>query len=99
MTEAANMQSPIEAASRRLSRALDMLESAIVHRLASGEEAEKLRGDLQTLAGDRSRLAQELDAALAANSALAAARDEVETRIDQALVAIREVIGAEAEGA
>ncbi|MGE0230592.1 MAG: DUF4164 family protein [Flavobacteriaceae bacterium] len=95
MSDAANTPSPIETASRRLNRALDALESAIVHRLATSEEAEKLRGDIQNLSGDRSRLAQELDVALAANSALVAARDEVEARIDKAMGAIRDVLGAE----
>ena len=95
MSDAANTPSPIDAASRRLSRALDALESAIVHRMANGNEAEKLRGDIQNLSGDRSRLAQELDQALAANSELIAARDEVEARIDKAMEAIRDVLGAE----
>ncbi|MCB1488690.1 MAG: DUF4164 family protein [Rhodobiaceae bacterium] len=95
MSDAANTPSPIETASRRLSRALDALESALAQRMANGSEAEKLRGDIQNLSGDRSRLAQELDQALAANSELIAARDEVETRIDRAMDAIRDVLGAE----
>ena len=55
-----------------------------------------LEEELAVMQDDRSRLALELDAALAQESALEKARDEVLTRLDRTSDGIRAVLGDDA---
>lgn len=84
--------SPIEAATRRLGKALDGLESTLQKRLVEEAEADRLRGEIQTLANDRSELAQDLDAARAEVAKLTAANKDVDKRIDAVMGSIRGVL-------
>lgn len=84
--------SPIEAANRRLMLALDNLESNLQRCLDAGVEAERLKGDIQTLSYDRSRLAAALDKAQAKNAELVEVQADVEKRIDQAMGMIESVV-------
>jgi hypothetical protein len=81
-----------EAALRRLSAALDALDRAVEARL----EEDRRRGDLETelhrLGGDRSRLAQSLDAAAARAARLEEANREVSRRLVGAMETIRGVL-------
>ena len=83
---------PIEAATRRLSQALEALEVASERRC----EADRADGDLaqqvHALGSDRARLASQLDEAAARARALEAANREVAQRIDQAIKTIRGVL-------
>ena len=80
---------PIEAATRRLSQALEALEAATERRReADGELAEQIH----VLGSDRTRLASQLDEATARARALEAANREVAQRIDQAIETIRGVL-------
>jgi methyl-accepting chemotaxis protein len=80
---------PIDAATRRLSQALEALEAATERR----READgSLAGQVHVLGSDRARLASQLDDATARARALEAANRDVAQRIDQAIETIRGVL-------
>jgi hypothetical protein len=89
--------SAIEAASKRLALALDALAAAVERRHKADRDEETLAAQLHALGGDRSRLAAELDAAVARARALEAVNREIATRLDAATRAIRSVL-AKSEG-
>ena len=86
------MSSPLGDAMKRLDQALGLLEAAVARRL----DAERSRGDLETelqiMQDDRSRLAVELDAALARLTRVEAAADDVGERVQRALGAVQDVL-------
>lgn len=83
----------IEAASRRLAQALEALDAAVERRLDADREVEALADQIHALGSDRARLAGELDFAAARSRRLENAGREVAQRIDQAIAAIRGVLG------
>jgi len=85
-------QSAIDAATRRLSLALDALDAAVERRVESDRGEVKLGDQLAALGTDRSRLAAELDAAAARSRRLETANREVARRLDTALDSIRSVL-------
>ena len=90
-------QDGLDGAARRLDAALDALEAAI-HRQRAGERAlASLRGELQLMAEDRSRLAEELDSAQDRIARLEAANEDASRRLDAAMETIRAML-ASAEG-
>ncbi|ATQ68502.1 MULTISPECIES: DUF4164 family protein [Methylosinus] len=80
----------------RLAAALDALETTVARRLEAELSHADLEEELAVMQDDRSRLALELDAALAHESALEKARDEVLTRLDRTSDGIRAVLGDDA---
>ncbi len=86
------MSFSLDDALKRLDGALDLLEASVARRL----DAERRRGDLETelqiMQDDRSRLAVELDAALARLHRVEAAADDVGERIQRAMGAVRDVL-------
>src|SRR5262249_41349603 len=86
--------SAIDGATRRLTLALDALE-AVAERHREGDLG---RGDLPAQVpargGDRSRLASELDAAVARTRSLEQANREIARRLDAAIDHIRSVLEA-----
>ena len=84
--------SAIEAASKRLALALDALAAAVERRRKADRDEETLAAQLHALGGDRSRLAAELDAAVARVRALESANREVAERLDAATRTIRSVL-------
>ena len=92
MTEA----SAIDAASKRLALALDALAAAVERRHEADRGEQTLDDQLNALGADRSRLAEELDAAAARNRALERANREVARRLDAAIDTIRSVLAANA---
>ena len=92
MTEA----SAINAASKRLALALDALAAAVERRHEADRGEQTLDDQLHALGPDRSRLAEELDAAAARNRALESANREVARRLDAAIDTIRSVLAANA---
>jgi Domain of unknown function (DUF4164) len=92
MTEA----SAIDAASKRLALALDALAAAVERRHEADRGEQTLDDQLHALGADRSRLAEELDAAAARNRVLESANREVARRLDSAIDTIRSVLAANA---
>lgn len=87
-------QSPrIDGALARLSTALDALELAVARRLENEYSSADLEEELAVMQDDRSRLALELDAALARSSAMDKARQDVLGRLDRASASVAAVLG------
>jgi len=86
--------SAIEAATKRLSAALDALEAALEHRRDTDRGENALAAQVHALGTDRSKLASDLDAATARARRLEAANREIAQRIDSAMENIRSVIEA-----
>ena len=82
----------IEAATRRLSQALEALEAATERRREADRADGELAEQIHVLGSDRTRLASQLDEATARARALEAANREVAHRIDQAIETIRGVL-------
>ena len=86
--------SAIDAASKRLALALDALAAAVERRHEADRGEETLDAQLHALGADRSRLASELDAAVARSRTLELANREVAHRLDAAIDTIRSVLAA-----
>jgi hypothetical protein len=84
--------SALEAATRRLSAALEALEAAVERRCDADRDEDELAARIHALGADRSRLADELDGALVRARALERANREVAGRLDSAIETIRTVI-------
>jgi hypothetical protein len=84
--------SAIEAATRRLSAALDALEAALEHRRDTDRGENALAAQVHALGTDRSKLASDLDAVTARARRLEAANREIAQRIDTAMENIRSVV-------
>jgi chromosome segregation ATPase len=85
----------IEAASRRVTLALDALEAAVERRREAARTEDSLATQIHALGDDRARLAGDLDQAVARARALESANREVATRIAQAIETIRGVLASE----
>lgn len=93
----------IDAALERLSRALDLLEQAADARSDADSRRAERDEAISVLEDDRSRLAVELDGALARNRSLEHAADEVSRRLEGARATVEGLLAAaeaghEAEG-
>jgi septation ring formation regulator EzrA len=84
--------SAIEAATRRLQAALDMLESAVEARLEATARSGTLADQLHLLESDRAKLAADLDHAAARSKSLESTNREIAQRLDSAMESIRSVI-------
>ena len=84
----------IEAATKRLTLALDGLEAAAERRREADRAQQGLADQLHALGADRSRLASDLDAVSARARTLEATNHEVAKRLDAAIETIRAVIEA-----
>ena len=84
----------LDAALRRLTAALDQLEAAVQRRAEADAARGNLEEELAIMQDDRSRLAVELDGAMARGNTLAQANDEVARRLLRASAAIGAVLGA-----
>ena len=82
----------IEAATKRLSLALDALEAAVERRHEADQGEQSLGAQLHALGADRSRLAAELDEATARAKEIETTNREIARRIDIAMDGIRGVI-------
>jgi hypothetical protein len=86
--------SAIDAATRRLQLALDALEAAIERRREADGEERSLAEQLHRLSQDRSRLACDLDAAVARSHQLEISNREIARRLDVAVETIQSVLDA-----
>jgi chromosome segregation ATPase len=82
----------LDAALRRLAAALDKLEAASERLAKAGALRANLEEELAVLQDDRSRLAVELDGAIARSNALELANEEVGRRLNHASAEIRAVL-------
>jgi len=84
----------IEAATKRLTLALDGLEAAAERRREADRAEHGMADQLHALGADRSRLASDLDAVTARARALETTNHEVARRLDAAIETIHSVIEA-----
>ena len=85
----------IEAASRRLTVALDALDAAAERRRDADTREAALAEQLHALDADRARLAGELDQAAARTRTLEAANRDIAERIDRAITTVRGALGTD----
>ena len=86
----------LDQAMQRLSAALDRLELAATARLDAERGLEPLETELSVMRDDRSRLAVELDGALARNADLEHMTRELSVRVGRAIDAVETVLAATA---
>jgi hypothetical protein len=82
----------LDEALQRLVAALDRLELAATARLDSEQGLEPLETELAVMRDDRSRLAVELDGALARNASLEQVTREVSERVARAVGSVEAVL-------
>lgn len=81
---------------KRLDAALTALEAAAVRRAEADRRGADLETELALMQDDRTRLAVDLDGAVARLQRFEAATDDIERRLDIAIEAVREaLIGAD----
>ena len=86
--------SAIDAATKRLALALEAREAAIERRQEADRQREGISAQLHALGIDRSRLASDLDAAVARSRTLETTNREIGRRLDVAIDTIRSVLEA-----
>ena len=86
--------SAIDAATKRLALALEALEAAIERRQETDRHREAISAQLHALGVDRSRLASDLDGAVARSRALETTNREIGRRLDLAIDTIKSVLEA-----
>jgi hypothetical protein len=89
MSDGAN---PLAAALRRLVSAVDLLDGAALRKLAADRADQARATELELMRGDRAKLAELLDQALARGRALEAAQDEATARVDRAMELVRDAL-------
>jgi Domain of unknown function (DUF4164) len=82
----------IDFATRRLTEALDALDAAVDRRIEIDRTRAMLSEQVHTLDADRSKLAAELDIALARTRRLETANREIASRLDAAMKNISVVL-------
>lgn len=87
----------IDAATRRLTAALDALESAVERRRDADRNEDELAARIQALGADRSRLADELDGSLVRTRKLERTNREIAEKLDAAIGTIKAVLEAAGE--
>ncbi len=89
----AELPPPLAAAVARFKTALDQLEGAVAQRLEQEMSLADLEEELAIMQDDRSRLALDLDAALARAATVEKTRDEVLRRVERASAGVAAVLG------
>ena len=88
-------QTAIDAATRRLTQALDALDAAVERRLEAERGEARLADQIHALGADRARLASELDNQTTRSRQLETANREIARRLDAAIDNIRTVVSAQ----
>jgi len=83
----------LDAALQRLNHALTRLEDAVERRVEAEEATAGHAVEVQALADDRARLAQELDESFMRYAHIQTANKDASRRLDQAMETIRLVLG------
>jgi hypothetical protein len=94
-TPAHEPEKRLAGAQKRLRAALDGLDAALSLQAERALESADESAEFSAMQEDRSRLAQDLDAATARLRAFEAANGEALTRVERASAAIREVLAAD----
>ena len=94
---ASSAAADIDAATRRLTAALDALESAVERRREADRNEDELATRIHALGVDRSRLADELDGSLVRSRQLERINHEIAQKLDAAIGTIRSVLDAAGE--
>ena len=84
---------PLDTVLLRLTQALARLEDAVERRLEGDEAVAGHAIEVQALAEDRARLAQELDDSFVRYAQIQSANKDASRRLDQAMETIRLVLG------
>ncbi len=84
----------LDAATKRLTLALDTLEAAVERRRDSDRNGQSFGEQLHALDADRARLAAELDEVTARSREIESTNREIARRIDAAMDGIRAVLDA-----
>lgn len=79
---------PLAAALQRLGAAIDLVDAAASRRLTADRNDAARAVELELMRGDRSRLAEELDQALARANALEGAQRDIAARVDRAIALV-----------
>ena len=87
-----NLPERLDAALKRLDAALDRLDAASERRAKADALRTNLEDELAVMQDDRSRLAVELDGAIARAKSLELANDEVARRLNHASAEIKAVL-------
>jgi hypothetical protein len=85
-------QTPIDAATKRLSSALDALDAAVERRIDAERGHAALSEQVHALDADRSRLASDLDSQTARARRLEAVNRHIASRLDTAMQNVRSVL-------
>lgn len=91
-------QSAIDAATRRLSEALEALDAAVERTMEIEHSRASLNDQVHALDADRSRLAADLDGQTARARRLETANRDIASRLDAAMQNVRSVLDGQ-EGA
>jgi hypothetical protein len=89
-----NARESLDLALKRLNIAVEMLEAAQSRRAQTDAARANLDEEYAIMQDDRTRLAIELDAAVAHNNALATTNAEVARRLESAGAAVRSVLAS-----
>jgi chromosome segregation ATPase len=84
----------LDAATKRLSLALDNLDAAVERRHESDRSGQSLEAQLHALSADRSRLTADLDNMSARSREIETTNREIARRLDVAIDGIRSVLEA-----
>ena len=86
--------SSIDSALQSLDQAVQMLEAASTRRNSRDDIVKGAEAELALMRMDRTRLAQDLDTAVARGNALDSARADVASRLERAISTIRDTLGS-----
>lgn len=90
-----SLPNAVETALRRLSAALDLLEAAAERRERADQARGNVEEELAVMQDDRTRLAVELDGAVARSRSLDLTHQEVARRLARAHAAVEQALAAE----
>jgi hypothetical protein len=85
--------SSLESALLSLDQAVQLLEAASARRISRDDITKSAEAELALMRMDRTRLAEDLDRAVARGNALDSARSDVAARLDRAITTIRDTLG------
>ncbi len=88
---------PLAQALKRLSAAVDLLDGAALRRLAAERADQSRLTELELMRGDRAKLAEMLEQALARGRSLEEAQKQAHERVDRAIALVSDML-AEKEG-
>ncbi len=89
---------PLASALQRLGSAIDLLDAAAARRLVGDRNDAARSTELELMRGDRAKLAELLDQALARGRALETAQNEISDRVDRAVDLVKQALEQPAVG-